>query len=420
MEYELKSWQQETFEYNIVHPYCINALGCGLGKTLESLHTAFSLDMKPLVIVPTYLRDNWEREIKQFFPGKVITKITKAKDIYPVWDSDIVLVSYGMVHKADALFKWADMSIFDEAHNLKNMTAKRTEACHRLIFEHAHKRCLLLTGTPVQNRVEELYSLMAICYYNPKFQEPPFLIKFPSYVDFAEYFSYRKEYTIRVGRALRTVVKYEGVRRVDELKKWLKGIYIRFDSSILGLQEPIRKPVLIKDKTDPRLWDAFTNFNKENSSTSPDIKAKVALEKVPFTVEYCRNLLEEVDSVVIFTDHVESCIALAKALNATPIHGSVRPEDRTRVANNFKSGKTKILVATIGSFSTGNNLVESHNMVINDPPWVPGELEQAEFRINRIGQTKTPMYHYIQGSIQDAYIYNTLREKDEVIEAVVK
>lgn len=95
-----------------------------------------------------------------------------------------------MIKKAEFLFKWADILVVDEAHlAYKNPEAKRSDLLHQFILSREIKRgVMLLTGTPMANNVADFYSLIAICYYSPRFNDPEFLKKFPTYIDFAEHF----------------------------------------------------------------------------------------------------------------------------------------------------------------------------------------------------------------------------------------
>jgi SNF2 family DNA or RNA helicase len=106
-------------------------------------------------------------------------------------------------------------------------------------------------------------------------------------------------------------------------------------------------------------------------------------------------------------------------LGVEPITGATKVERRQELADTFQNGKAKVIVATIGSFSTGVNLHSASNMVFNDFSWVPGIMEQAKFRIIRVGQKDRCTFHYIMGSFQDEYIFKRLKEKLETIGAVV-
>jgi SNF2 family DNA or RNA helicase len=81
--------------------------------------------------------------------------------------------------------------------------------------------------------------------------------------------------------------------------------------------------------------------------------------------------------------------------------------------------KRRVLVATIGSFSTGIDLYSSYNMVINDFNWVPGMMKQAMYRIRRIGQKNKCFFHRIIGTEQDKIIMKKLENKMKVIQEIL-
>lgn len=404
----------------MAHNYCILGLDCGLGKTLISLEISERTKSRTLIVCPAYLRLKWKSEIDKFFPGKTITVFNSAKEVYKVWDSDYVIISYSLLDKSESLFEWANMVIADESHSLKEMKTKRTENFHKLVYENSITRCLLLTGTPIQNRVYEFYSLMAICNYNPKMEESSFLQKFPTYVHFANHFSYLKQFDIfRGGRSVR-VQQWEGIKNKDELKDtWLKNIYISFKSEeVLDLPPYVYIDVPVSYENMPELLEEFEDFSGNVGGIEASAKAKAALIKVPYTIDYVKGLLESVNQVVVYTDHVASCEELAKGLKATPITGQTPMKVRQQLADDFMSGKIRVLVATIGSFSTGIDLYSSFNMVINDFNFVPGNMKQAMYRIRRIGQKNKCFFHRILGTLQDSIIIKKLESKMEVINEV--
>jgi hypothetical protein len=307
-------------------------------------------------------------------------------------------------------------------HNLKSMQAKRTEAFHRLVYENNIKRLLLLTGTPILNRVYEFYSLIALCNYNPEIKDSTFLKRFKSYVVFADHFSHRREFQMMVRNRRIKVVNWDGFKNVDELKTILKGIYIKFKAKdvLQDLPDKVFKDVLISNSEDKDLLAAFELMQSQDGMDriQPTIKAISALSKVPFTVEYAKELLESVDKVIIYTDHVEAALALGRALRVKAITGATPMPERQRIANAFQNESDKILVATYGSFSTGITLTACSNMILNDMNWVPGVIEQAIGRILRIGQRSNCVIHRIFGSFTDQYISEKLGSKEETIKKV--
>ncbi len=225
--------QAQAVPYAITNPYSILALDPGLGKSRVLIEVREKLKNNCLIICPSYLISNWVKEIKLWAGDNAnITTFRKGKDIYDVCDSDYVVTSYDLVQKSEHLFEWADMIGIDEAHAIKSMKAKRSQFIHKNIFENSVPRVHLLTGTPIKNRVQEFYSLLALCFYNPNIADTQFLNLYPSEIDFADQFSFRESYDMELpdGRRI-PIVKWSGLRNVDDLKMWLKGKYLRIKST---------------------------------------------------------------------------------------------------------------------------------------------------------------------------------------------
>lgn len=420
--FTLKSYQQTTVDFCLKNKYAIVALEMGLGKSLVSLVVREKTQSKMLVVCPAYLIPKWAAEVQKFFPGTETKEFYKrAKISTPPRECKICFISYNSLPYAEVLFEWAGIVCFDEATFLKNMDAKRTKEAHKLVYENSIQRVLLLTGTPIQNRVYEFYSLLAITQYDPQIKESKFLKSFPDWITFANKFSYFFEQTVTVttknGAMFdKQIPKWTGLKNKEELKQILKGNFINFRSNqVLDLPESIRidVPATI-DNFPSNYFEAFEKFTVDESIAS-DVKRAAAVATAPFTIQYVSGLLEEVERVIIYTDHVPSCIELAKAFSVPPITGQMATKKRDEVAQKFKSGEYRVLVATYGAFSTGIDLQFCQDMVFNDLPFVPGVLSQAEFRVIRIGQTKTCRFHRILGSVQASKILNILEEKYKTI-----
>jgi SNF2 family DNA or RNA helicase len=415
----LKDYQSRVISYGLKNKYSILAADPGLGKSRCAIEIREKLKLNCLIICPSYLILNWVKEINTWAIGSDVTIFTSGKSLREICDTDYAITSYDLIQKAPHLFEWADMVVLDEGHAIKSMEAKRTTFIHKHIYENSLSRVYILTGTPIKNRVQEFYSLLALCYYNPSVAETKFLDLYPSEIDFADKFSYREEYTMEIRNRYITVVKWNGIRNIDELKKWLKEKYIRIKSSeVLDLAPVTYKSVLISKTPDKSLLDSFNSFFKseDNNSVNPTAKAEAAIRKVPFTIKYAKNLLEEVECLLIYTDHVTPAEVIAKEFGVTAITGKLNSKIRSDLADKFQSGEGKVLVATIGSMKEGKDLFRSNHMVFNDLPWVPGDMKQVVYRIQRIGQNKPCTVHTILGSPQDEYIGEVIREKIKTIE----
>tara|TARA_R110000868_G_scaffold279658_5_gene539713 strand:- start:13 stop:1287 length:1275 start_codon:yes stop_codon:yes gene_type:complete len=416
----LKKYQKRAIEFALDNPYSIIGLDCGLGKSRVAIHTREKLKTNCLIVCPSYLILNWVKEIRKWGPldSKVVT-FRSGKEITTKFDADYVITSYDLVQKAEHLFIWADMIVLDEATALKSMKAKRTTFMHKNIYENSIERVHLLTGTPIKNRVQEFYSLLAICFYNPAKTGSRFLDLYPSEIHFADKFSFREEYTMEIGNRFIPIVKWSGIRNTDELKEWLKNKYIRVRSKdVLNLAPITYKSILVSDTPDPSLIAAFNLFflGKGNAAINPAAKANAALRKVEFTTRYVKDLLGEVESVLIYTDHVASAEALAKQFDTKAITGHVPSTVRSDMADAFQRGEGRVLVSTIGSMKEGKDLYRSSHIVFNDITWVPGDITQVIYRIQRIGQKNPCTVHYIMGSPQDEKIKQTIDDKMKTIE----
>ena len=416
----LLSHQEETVKFGLAHKYAIYGLGPGLGKTVCALETYNRLSdtKRLLVICPSYLIQNWSREISKFYGDKFIVTLFKSgKDLYFPVDSDIVITSYDLGQKADYLFAWAQMVVFDEVHFLKEMSNKRTQFYHKNVFENSIPRVLLLSGTVIKNRIYELYSPLALCHY--QFDNSQFLRQFPSQAHFADFFSFKSEFNLPVKNRFIKLVRWKGLKNKEILRFHLKKFYVRFETEeVLRLEPIIVEEVNVLEKMDEALLKEFETW-KETGSVKPERKAQVALEKAEFTAKIARDKFEAgFGPIAIYTDHRASCAKIAELLKCDMITGETPKEKRSKIAEAFQAGDKDFIVATIGSFSTGVTLTASRFMIFNDYPWVPGDLEQALYRIRRIGQDKQCYVLYVLGSEQDNHILKTIAEKANVIKKV--
>ena len=411
-------YQLRGIKYLLKHFYCILADEQGLGKTLQAIAIilmGIRQKKKTLVVCPAYLRDNWWVELemlpKSQWVEQEIVRNDKDLEKLDLEHTDVVMISYNFISSAEKLFDWADFVIADEAQALKELDTGWTTAFHQFVYEYCPERLLLLSGTPIKNRVQEWYSLLLLMSYDRKNSNGEKVSDlFRHGNQFAKFFSEVEYVPIRGGRVIE---KFHGIRNSGRLKQLLKGKYIRrLAESELDLPKLLRKDVVVSYRDDGgllRAWNSFVSGTPETNSSS---KSKSAAIKAPFTAKYCKALYEETrQPILIFTDHRDSAKILSETLKCPEINGSTPHEKRTQIAKAFQRGFHPFLVATIRSFNTGVTLTAAKDLIFNDLNWVPGENDQALKRFYRIGQTKTCRAHYIYGSPQDRYIAHQLDEK---------
>lgn len=442
--------QKIMYAYGEAHPYSLLCADPRLGKSRVAIKLQQKRNANCLVVCPAHLITNWKKEINKWAPLASVTMFRKGYDIYDVCDSDFVVTSYDLAQKAEHTFEWADMVVADEIHILKNMASKKSQFFHRAVYENSIKFFHGLTGTPIKNRVKEFYSLLALANYNPKQTDHSFLDAFPDEITFAEHFSFSETYEVKVSKGKKTwhmpVTSYKGLRNQKELKQWLKGKYIRIRADASDLPPISYLDTLVSDIDDKKLLRDFEKYfvkdddvrayvKQENAlrakkdkikeyeirdmrtgSTLSEHKRAAAEKKVPFTIKYVENLMESVECCLIYSDHKEPIFQLANHFGVPPITGATPGNKRAQLVSDFQAGKINILCATVGSLKEGADIYRAKDLVLSDPPWVPGDITQVINRTRAIGEKDPRTVHRIMGSPQDQKIWEVIEEKIATID----
>jgi len=399
-KFELYQHQVEGAMFLEKHHYAILADEMGIGKSLQALTLVNSVREKTLVVCPAYLKGVWYSEINKFYP----------------WLNECVeVISYAKLKD----YQWScgtNIVIADEAHYLSNPNSQRSGAFYNLILTHRPERMVLLTGSPIKNRVTEFFSLLALCGLSPKKTNGHNITEhFKNYYSFCNHFCNRTEFKIRGRR----IIKYSGHRNLEDLRKFLQLKYLRrLAKDVLDLPSIIEIEFDLGKKDVDNL---FEDFHAQHISTG---KAKSALLKAPLTAMLALDLFkQESGPIVIFTDHIESqkilMSELRKHLRVNGFSGGTVSSERFQIVSDFQGGAYDILVLTIGSGSTGFTLTNASTLIFNDLPWVPGDISQAIKRINRVGTTEKSKIYYVNLGPMDAHITKVLIEKTKVIEKIL-
>lgn len=425
--------QELAIDFCLKKRYAILPLPPGTGKTLVGVEVARRTGLNTLVVLPSYARNVWVKEFRGQCGSSIDLYNFKAnKDIVDLENKKgVALLSYSLLtdnkkenklERSDKLFEWADVIIADEIHFCKSVTNKRTQAFHQLIYENRPEYVVLLSGTVAKNRIHELYSPICLCAYRS--DDSQFLKEYPTFDSFAEKFSIPHAVKFKTKRGfMKTVIQYKGYRNLNDLRDILKKCYFKLPDRLLA-KLPERTVINVEsDKVykDPELMTAFDKFvasNKGNAITKA--KAEAAKFTAKFTAKFAENIIEKMGCVVVFTDHIDSCKIIAEKLKVVPIYGEVSVDKRLKLVDDFQEGKTDAIVATIGTLSTAISLVRSTCMILNDPPWVPGDLEQTEKRILRRGQKNHCTYYRILATPESERIYEVLESKREDLKQIDK
>jgi superfamily II DNA or RNA helicase len=407
--------QTETVEFYKTHAYCLNGSEPGTGKTFSAIE--FSGGKKTTVVAPAFLLRNWQREFAKF--GIKAT-------IFPVV-STTTLISQDQIHKSAIPFHHLDVLIVDECHGFCNLTTRRTKALHSYVSDFLPKSLLLMSGTPMRNRVPELYSLLRLVYQ--KMGGNPFKQKFPSQYVFNLTFSYPIEKKF----GGRKVTTFEGSRNLDALRGWIKPIYIKhLLEDLEDVPEVFYEEVEADEEDDPILWtvdeelekgwEAMEVFKAPPPAHISTAKLSSALAKVAYTIELCKSLLDGgVESLVVFSDHVKPSQDIAEGLaeyGSGVITGETTMPNRDAIVVKFQAGGIRVLVGSIGAMGTGLTLTKSHVCVRNDKSWIPASNYQAVGRLRRLTQKhKVRVIDVVRPGV-DQRISKKLTEKEKIIQEV--
>jgi len=407
-------YQKDGVDFILRHHYGIIGDEMGLGKSLQAIALMALSSKKSLVVCPSYLKRNWEFEIQKIAP-QLSTNVCESKHDFKRNESRVNIVSYSQLKYATEVFTGVRLVVADECHYLKNPEAKRTQLFHDFLERVCPDYGIFLSGTAIKNRVEEYYSILSLCSYNPRRTSGKDVLKDFSYQRFRDTFQYKEKF--KIGR--RFCVKYSGIRNRPLLREYLHSKYIRRTADkVLDLPKMYDKEVMVDYSTYSdelrKAWE-HQNTSKDHVSSA---KKNSAIAKAPFTIEYAKDLKTTLDGpILIFTDHPDAGEIIAEGLGKKVelIRGKTATKKRYKIVEKFQRCELEYLVCTIGAGSTGFNLTATNHAIFNDESWVPADNWQAKKRIHRIGQRESCIIHKILGSKLDLMISRNLTEKEATL-----
>jgi SNF2 family DNA or RNA helicase len=419
----------------------------GLGKTIEAglilkEYVTRGMVRRFLVLTVPSLVDQWAEELESKFSLRSATSNQPEFRIEPerFWTEERGLVASIHTFKQDSHVALAarrpwDMVIVDEAHYLRNRTSKTWQAVNAL----PRQFLLLLTATPVQNSLEDLYNLVTLL-------KPGHL---PSPKEFRHRFVNRDR-------------PYEP-QEPEQLRQLLGQVMIRNTRANAGIQMPSRRAETVLYEPEPGERDFWQEWDSELRTAlkgMPAGKASLwgrlllqalgsspsawmeALQKFPqptLVQKWKTNaplsrswdkktgilpaLAQTDGGLVIFTQFLATQKALAevlakKGVKTWILNGQVPAAQRQRIVESFHDQGGALLLTRSGT--EGRNLQFCHRMVNFDLPWNPMEIEQRIGRLHRIGQNRiVEIYNLVQAGTLQAHLLEILQEKLNLFDLVV-
>lgn len=390
---QLLPFQQEGTAWLKSHFRCLLADEMGLGKTVQVLSLAQDLPgiQKVLIVCPASLKLNWVREMKMWAPKftdrhSVLSGATIGKP------SDFTVVNYDILAgRIDELAGTAwDLVVADEAHNLKNITAKRSSAFFGNLI--AANRLILLSGTPIPNRPKELWPLLRALDEEVWADREKF-----------EYAYCGGHYGDRGWWA-------DGATNLGELNAKLQPYMLRrLKKDVLTeLPDKFYQTVELETKN---VWADKEDISLDEMAT---LRRQEGLAKVSSVCEHLEELLIERKKVVVFHFHREVGLALFNHFpRSVWVHGGTENGTRQTLVDRFRNETgTQLFIGQIQAAGEGITLTASDTVCFAELDWVPGRMNQATDRCHRIGQKNNVLVQHLVGEgTFDAWMSELLIKK---------
>ena len=416
----------------------------GLGKTLQALAFLRTQPGPALVVCPSSLVFNWRREAERFTPERHVLVIegTRRGALFPkIPKADLVITSYPLLRRDIHEYQPYDFStiILDEAQHIKNPDTQNAQAAAVL----QARRKFVLTGTPVENSVRDVWSLM-------NFVMPGYL---GDRNDFKERYEVpitrhqNKEALDRLSRRLRPFLLRRRKQEVaaDLPEKLEQVAYCELNTRqrqvyaalLEGARARVEEAHGEKNAGRARMLMLTALLRLRQAACDlrllereePGEKGKGAgREALSGKVELFKELLEQaVDGghrVLVFSQFVSMLGLLRQELDAEGIaycylDGQTR--DRAAVVDRFQQEEVPVFLISLKAGGVGLNLTAADTVIHFDPWWNPAVEAQATDRAHRIGQSKVvTSYKLIARGTVEEKILALQRKKREIIDATIE
>ena len=409
----------------------------GLGKTLQALALLLSRGAAgpALVVAPTSVCGNWLEEAARFAPTLrciVYGDGDRANLVDQVGPMDVVIVSYTLLQQASERFAgrtWHTL-VADEAQAVKNAAAKRSQA----LFEVPADFRLALSGTPVENRLAELWSIMRFCNpgllgnltrFNERFAAPierdrsrdaqhllrrliaPFILR-RTKAQVLQDLPPRTELILQVTAEPAEAAHYEALRREAVMAAEKAAASEQGGQARMNILAQLTR--LRRAACDPRL-------------VSPQLGIEGA--KVQAFAQLASELAANGHKTLVFSQFVDFLSVLRAPLDAAGIayqylDGATPAAERTRRVAAFQAGEGDLFLISLKAGGFGLNLTAADYVVIADPWWNPAAEDQAMGRAHRIGQLRpVTVYRLVNKGTLEESIVALHHEKRALAEGIL-
>jgi len=409
----------------------------GLGKTVQALAMLLTrVECGPtLVIAPTSLGFNWQRECERFTPSLtpiVFRDIDRLDLKNHVGDGDVVICSYGLaLREADVLkeIKWGTM-ILDEAQNIKNSNSKT--AAQIRTFQAEWK--VALTGTPMENHLGELWSIFHTVAPGVLGSWEQFRKRFAAPIE-KDRNSDRREALARViapfilrrskGEVLKELPERTETNLMVDLSVEERSRYDQMRLAAVAELDEIGDESLSHDQRF-KVLQMLTRMRQLSCHIGlVDDKWTGSSAKLDVLMEQLEQLKERGNRPLIFSQFTTHLGLIRDACDKAGItyqylDGQTTPPQRQQRVEAFQNGEGDAFLISLKAGGTGLNLTAADYVIHMDPWWNPAVEDQATDRAHRIGQTKpVNVYRIIARGTIEEQILLMHEEKRDLVDGVL-
>ncbi len=424
----------------------------GLGKTLQLIAFVLHLQQEELlagpilIVCPTSVLGNWVREIRRFAPGlRVVVqhgeKRSQGKALVKLaLENDLVITSYALVHRDLGSLKLVDWQcvVLDEAQNIKNSESQQSKAVRQL--EAAFR--VALTGTPVENRLTELWSIMDFLnpgYLGPKnYFQRRFAIPIERYGDATSLEALRalaQPFILRRLKTDKTII--QDLPEKDEMTAFCSLTLSQADLYQQTVDETLEKIDAAEGIQRRGMILALLTRLKQvcnhpglMTGKQPDMEIGFGAQsgKLLRLDELLDEALAEGDRVLIFTQFaawgklLQAYLALKRRQEVLFLYGATRQPQREAMVDRFQHDPQapQIFILSLKAGGVGLNLTRANHVFHFDRWWNPAVENQATDRVFRIGQVRNVQVHkFVCSGTLEERIHDMIEGKKALAEQVI-